>query len=233
VQRAKREAMREELARASPTVAATDATPIISGWLSKQSFNITEGERSKLKTSLSGWKKRWFVLRQDGLMYYYKGEGDQDMVSGAMPVDLRQVTEVTDPSRGGSPTHARESGGAAGGGASGESEGGGGNDGGGGKPLERDGSSGSSSSSSKKKTSFGFTFTFGGRVCGLKAESQKEKEAWIRSMQGCAPPLTQAVSCLVHCDHRGQGKSSDRPRTNPRATAAAAVWRLATAAACM
>ena len=44
-QRLSRMALRKELEVASPTIAESDQTTLLSGWLHKQSFNISKAER--------------------------------------------------------------------------------------------------------------------------------------------------------------------------------------------
>jgi hypothetical protein len=69
-----RVALRAELEVASPTISDSDHSTLLDGWLNKQSFNISKGERSKVATRMAGYKKRWFVLRADGMMLYYKDQ---------------------------------------------------------------------------------------------------------------------------------------------------------------
>ena len=96
--RQKREELRKELAVASPTITESDQSTILEGWLHKQSFNIDKGERSSIATRMAGYKKRWFVLRADGMLLYYKDQPVEGQDSEcALPVDFRNTREVTDP----------------------------------------------------------------------------------------------------------------------------------------
>ena len=63
----------------------------------KNFFALT-GERSSIATRMAGYKKRWFVLRADGMLLYYKDQPVEGQDSEcALPVDFRNTREVTDP----------------------------------------------------------------------------------------------------------------------------------------
>lgn len=65
--------------------ASRDVTvPVCTGYLFKQCNNI-------LKT----WKKRWFVLKQDNCLYYYKNEQDKDPL-GAILLANYTIVKATD-----------------------------------------------------------------------------------------------------------------------------------------
>jgi uncharacterized membrane protein YgcG len=149
VERLARVELRKELEVASPTISESDHTTLLEGWLHKQSFNISKAERSNLATRMAGYKKRWFVLRADGMMLYYKSQ-DTDEESCAMPVDLRQVSDVTDPDE---------------------------------MEQLRLFSEGKVEKAKQVKITLGFTFVFGGRPCGLKADSIDQKREWMQVMR--------------------------------------------------
>jgi hypothetical protein len=149
VQRLSRLELRKELEVASPTIAESDQSTVLEGWLHKQSFNISKAERSTLATRMAGYKKRWFVLRADGMMLYYKTQ-DTDQESCAMPVDLRQVSDVTDPDE---------------------------------MEQLRLFSEGKVEKAKQVKITLAFTFVFGGRPCGLKADSIESKREWMQAMR--------------------------------------------------
>lgn len=148
-QRLGRMELRKELEVASPTIAESDQSTVLEGWLHKQSFNISKAERSSLATRMAGYKKRWFVLRADGMMLYYKSQ-DTDQESCAMPVDLRQVSDVTDPDE---------------------------------MEQLRLFSEGKVEKAKQVKITLAFTFVFGGRPCGLKADSIESKREWMLAMR--------------------------------------------------
>ena len=89
--RKEREDMRKRLAATSS--AAEQTTILFSGWLHKESFNLTKAE-SSWASRMGGWKKRWFTLSSNGMLCYYKNESD---TACALPIDLRQVDCVVDP----------------------------------------------------------------------------------------------------------------------------------------
>eukprot|EP01052_Picozoa_sp_SAG31_P000140 SAG31_NODE_4_length_45662_cov_15.654622_24_plen_370_part_00 len=133
--RKRREAMRSRLATASSSAEMT--TVLLSGWLHKESFNLTKAENS-WASRIGGWKKRWFTLSSNGMLCYYKNEND---TACALPIDLRQVTSVVDP--------------------------------------DLDGAGSEHHHSEKSKH---FHFMFGGRECGLKADTVEDKMAWVKAM---------------------------------------------------
>lgn len=63
-------------------------TPVMSGYMYKQSNS----------TFVKNWRRRYFVLRFDNCLYYYKGEQDQDPL-GAIPLLNYIVSKQTDSSR--------------------------------------------------------------------------------------------------------------------------------------
>ena len=98
---------------------------------------------------MAGYKKRWFVLRADGMMLYYKSQ-DTEQESCAMPVDLRQVSDVTDPDE---------------------------------MEQLRLFSEGKVEKAKQVKPTLAFTFLFGGRPCGLKADTVESKREWMLVMR--------------------------------------------------
>ncbi|XP_062588517.1 uncharacterized protein LOC134250183 [Saccostrea cucullata] len=63
-------------------------TPVLSGYMYKQSNS----------TFVKNWRRRFFVLRYDNCLYYYKGEQEQDPL-GAFPLLNYIVSKHTDSSR--------------------------------------------------------------------------------------------------------------------------------------
>ncbi|XP_061182899.1 uncharacterized protein LOC133191188 [Saccostrea echinata] len=64
-------------------------TPVLSGYMYKQSNS----------TFVKNWRRRYFVLRYDNCLYYYKGEQDPDPL-GAFPLLNYIVSKHTDSSKG-------------------------------------------------------------------------------------------------------------------------------------
>ncbi|XP_023931803.1 uncharacterized protein LOC106176737 [Lingula anatina] len=58
--------------------------PMLTGYLLKQSSNY-----------IKSWKKRWFVLKQDNCLYYYKTEKEKDPL-GAILLSNYTITKATD-----------------------------------------------------------------------------------------------------------------------------------------
>jgi hypothetical protein len=70
------------------------AKTVTEGWLEKQPFDLAAEKKSTFLTKVSTWQRRYFELKSDGMLFYYKSPGDRDSCS--MPVDFNVVTEVTE-----------------------------------------------------------------------------------------------------------------------------------------
>ena len=75
----------------TPTITESDQSTILEGWLHKQSFNIDKGERSSIATRMAGYKKRWFVLRADGLHFFEQQSQPPPAVIGSYDYQAQQA----------------------------------------------------------------------------------------------------------------------------------------------
>ena len=92
------EQARVELERAAmPRPQVRDGGTIKEGWMYKGTFALSHQSHHhhgvKQLSRLKPWNKRWFVLCDDGKLYYYKGR--EDAQQAKVPVDMNLLTAVT------------------------------------------------------------------------------------------------------------------------------------------
>jgi hypothetical protein len=68
---------------------------VLEGWLEKQPFGLEVGGKSK-RGAFSQWQRRYFVLKSDGTLYYFKSHEDSVNWSAEQYVDFNNVTAVED-----------------------------------------------------------------------------------------------------------------------------------------
>ena len=61
------------------------------GWLHKGAFNLT-ADGANMTNRLKPWNKRWFVLCDDGKLYYYKTP--EDARQAKVPIDMNSLSSV-------------------------------------------------------------------------------------------------------------------------------------------
>jgi len=79
---------------AMPRPQVREGTTLAEGWLYKGSFNLTsDGAGAGLKEQLKPWNKRWFILCDNGKLYYYKSP--EDGRQAKVPIDMNLFSTVT------------------------------------------------------------------------------------------------------------------------------------------
>jgi hypothetical protein len=87
-----RRAVDRDTRAAMPRPQLREGSTLAEGWLYKGAFNLA-GEAAGLSSRLKPWNKRWFVLCDDGKLYYYKTP--EDAKQAKVPIDMNLLSSVT------------------------------------------------------------------------------------------------------------------------------------------
>ena len=66
---------------------------LVEGWLFKGVFNLANEGAQAVTNRLKPWNKRWFVLCDDGKLYYYKAP--EDAKQAKVPIDMNLLSAVS------------------------------------------------------------------------------------------------------------------------------------------
>jgi len=72
----------------------TAGAPLAEGWLCKGAFGLLQAEKKAHLARLKPWHKRWFVLCEDGKLFYYKGPEDA-VTALKVPLNMNLVQSVS------------------------------------------------------------------------------------------------------------------------------------------
>jgi len=93
---AEKSARRAVIEKSTLKFANKEEPQLISGFLYKQSFDLSGTKGTGVMASITGkeWQKRWFILHADGVLWYYRTPEEDDACNA--PIDMNQVTLVCD-----------------------------------------------------------------------------------------------------------------------------------------